>query len=583
MAVVHGGRKQPPRDSCGSGCFVPIRRLLQNGSSSLSGSTRNLRGSSSAKELRSSNGKKELTGSSCRIRQGAWAAQSVATLTPLGVGQPGPRAPRLDFTKAHQCRISAAMHHDEDDEEERMLLREEESDDLSTVDIDSVRARLSASMDGTPRGLKDAGRMVLVPLGRPPFADGIGEDEIPGGTYSNDAFGHEMEKIAEEHPSMVVQPDAVRGVSTVEESALEHEPSTLEESALPQMVSQKAVRVHPGFTEHTYRMVFPFEEHFAPHTPHLLTIQPSGTVENDKVLEPKKEKGLITFSYPQNISDEAAALPVPLHQDGNTDGSSAIDGKGRNLCDTAFVWRRGDGTNALVQTWSTNLNETFRKDFEISEGTNPDSTKFLPQAVSEFQEAMARLFGPAADGCPLWFCHKQLVSASPAVVGFSEDVLAYVSERPELMRELSIASIDIEGLGFVADGTNGNGEKFEKHFRVTPGEECVLYRKTGWSTMGCSKPLRQFICDAKLHELPNVLASTVFEETPQEALQEVPQEAPQEAPQEVPQEAPQEAPREALQEEAPQASSQEPPQEYCRRHRKRHHRHLHVSHRRSHH
>jgi len=232
---------------------------------------------------------------------------------------------------------------------------------------------------------------------------------------------------------------------------------------------------------------------------------PSGTVENEKLLEPKEEKGLITFAYLQNISDEAAELPVPQPQDSNVDGSSAMDGKGCKLCETPFVWCREDGTKALVQTWPTNLNETFRKDFEISEGVNPDSTKFLPQALSEFKEAMVKLFGPAANSYPVWFCHKKLTSASPAVVGFSEHVLAHVSERPELMHELSIASIDVGGLGFVADGTNGKGEKFEKHFRLTAGEECVLYRKTGWDTMGCMKSLHQFLRDAELHELPTMV------------------------------------------------------------------------------
>jgi len=230
-------------------------------------------------------------------------------------------------------------------------------------------------------------------------------------------------------------------------------------------------------------------------------------LKTKKKLEPKEEKGLITFAYPQNISHEAAELPLPQPQDGNVDSSCAMDGKGRKLRETPFVWRREDGTNALVQTWPTNINEKFCKDFEISEGVNPDSTKFLPQAVSEFKEAMVKLFGLAASSCPVWFCHKQLTSASPAVVGFSEHVLAHVSEHPELIRELSIASIDTEGLGFVADGSNGKGEKFEKHFRLTPGEECVLYRKTGWDTMGCTKPLHQFLSDAELHERTTVAQS----------------------------------------------------------------------------
>merc|ERR1719479_174221 len=117
---------------------------------------------------------------------------------------------------------------------------------------------------------------------------------------------------------------------------------------------------------------------------------------------------------------------------------------------------------------------------------------------------MVQLFGAAATNCPIWFCHKKLASTSPAVVGFGQEVLAHLKEHPELMREMAIASIDSDGLGFVADGTNGKGQKFEKPFRLTPGEQCVVYRKTGWDTMGSIKPLHQFLSDAELHEPPTL-------------------------------------------------------------------------------
>ena len=241
-----------------------------------------------------------------------------------------------------------------------------------------------------------------------------------------------------------------------------------------------AVRVYHGFTEHTYRLVFPFEDRFAPDKPHLFTIVPSGIVENSKVLEPQKEKGLIAFAYPQSIADELTWLPVGQQPGSTVESSAAKNGNNNCLRDTAFIWRRQDNTNALVQTWPTNLNEKFRQDFEISEGPNPDSAKFQHQAVSEFKEAMVKLFGPTAASCPILFCHKQLASTSPAVVGLGEEVLAHIKEHPDLMRELAIASIDSDSLGFVADGTNGKGQKFEKHFRLTPREKCVVYRKVGW-------------------------------------------------------------------------------------------------------
>jgi len=265
-------------------------------------------------------------------------------------------------------------------------------------------------------------------------------------------------------------------------------------------LGMEAVHVYRGFTEHTHRLVFPFEDKFAPNTPQLFTILPSGVVENSKVLEPKKEKGLIAFTYPQSISDEFTGLPVGQQLGSNVDTSTAKNQSNPFLRDTVFVWRRQDGTNALVQTWATNLNEKFRQDFEISEGVNPDSAKFQPEAVSEFQEAMVRLFGPAAASCPIWFCHKKLESTSPAVVGLGKEVLAHIKENPDLMRELAIASIDGDGQGFVADGTDGKGQKFEKQFRLAPGEQCVVYRKTGWDTMGCTKPLDLFLQEAEFHE-----------------------------------------------------------------------------------
>jgi len=221
-------------------------------------------------------------------------------------------------------------------------------------------------------------------------------------------------------------------------------------------------------------------------------------------LRPQKEDALIAFTYPQNISDELADSPVSYKADGSADDNVPMDSSPQILRDTAFVWRREDGTNALVQTWPTTLNENFRKTFGIFEGTNPESEKFMPQAVSEFQEAMVRLFGPTAAKCPILFCHKKTVNSSPAVVGVGEEVLAHVKRHPELMHELAILSIDNEGLGFVADGTSGDGTKFEKHFTLTPGEQSVVYRKAGWDTMGCIKPLHQFLRDAELHETPTV-------------------------------------------------------------------------------
>merc|ERR1711933_618863 len=113
---------------------------------------------------------------------------------------------------------------------------------------------------------------------------------------------------------------------------------------------------------------------------------------------------------------------------------------------------------------------------------------------------MVRLFGPAAADRPILFCHNKTENTSPAVVGTSEEVLSHLIENPELMRKLAIHSVDKEALSFVSDGTDGDGNNFEKQFTMTEGEQCVVYRKMGWETMGCSKPLQQFLRDAEFHQ-----------------------------------------------------------------------------------
>jgi len=268
--------------------------------------------------------------------------------------------------------------------------------------------------------------------------------------------------------------------------------------------TSKEVCIYKGFTEHAWRLVFPYEDHFAPNAPRVLTVMPSGVIETNEVLKPQKEDALIAFVYPQSISDELADSPVSIKTDEGKDDGLPAKGSPCVLRETAFVWRRDDGTNALVQTWPTELNEKFRKTFEISQGVNPDSEKFQPQAVAEFQESMVRLFGPTAKERPIWYCHKVTVNASPAVTGITENVLAHIKEHSELMHELAILSVDSDGLGFVADGTSGDGSKFEQHFTLTAGEHCVVYKKVGWDTMGCTKPLHQFLRDADLREPPTV-------------------------------------------------------------------------------
>merc|ERR1719362_1565869 len=108
----------------------------------------------------------------------------------------------------------------------------------------------------------------------------------------------------------------------------------------------KEVSIHEGFAEQAYRLVFMFEDHFAPDAPRALAGMPSGVIETNDIRKPHKEDGLIAFTYPQSISDELAGSPVSV-KTVEDDGFPA-DNSPRILRETAFVWRRDDGSNALV-------------------------------------------------------------------------------------------------------------------------------------------------------------------------------------------------------------------------------------------
>merc|ERR1719235_2694744 len=109
--------------------------------------------------------------------------------------------------------------------------------------------------------------------------------------------------------------------------------------------------------EHAYRLLYPYEDRFS-EGQHLLTIVPGGNIENDKVLKPGKDQALFCYPYPQSMPEE----------------------KANEFLESPFVWKRTDGSYALVQTWSTRYNDDFRKNFKISQ-SNPDASKFEMQAV----------------------------------------------------------------------------------------------------------------------------------------------------------------------------------------------------------
>jgi len=200
--------------------------------------------------------------------------------------------------------------------------------------------------------------------------------------------------------------------------------------------------VYDGFVEHAYRLVFPYEEHFAPHEPHLFTLLPSGVVEK-KDLSPKAEKGLIAYPYPQTIESEK----VPEQVRG-----------------TPFVWERADGTLGLMQTWPTSYNAKFKSDFEIAT-SNPDPSKFDERGAADFKQTCSALFGErATERTPILYCHRASSNGRRVYVGDAATLLHYLRVRPEVAKELSIESLTSDG--FVANVVDGKGKTSTKAFMM---------------------------------------------------------------------------------------------------------------------
>ena len=233
-------------------------------------------------------------------------------------------------------------------------------------------------------------------------------------------------------------------------------------------------KIYGGFVEHAYRLVFPFEQHFA-QSPQLLTILPSGVVENRKVLEPKAEKGLIAYTYPQTIASEVATA---------------------EFLETPFVWKRDDGSLALMQTWPTSYNAKFKADFEITT-SNPDPQKYIPQAVEEFGKVCTELFGaPAAEPPQILYCHRAAANDLPVYVGTRATLIGFLRRNPSAVEQLNLAEVTDDG--FVTNVVDGKGNKSTKDFAMAEGEEYALYTKLGWQTMACVTPIHQFMPDREL-------------------------------------------------------------------------------------
>jgi len=233
------------------------------------------------------------------------------------------------------------------------------------------------------------------------------------------------------------------------------------------------VSSYQGFTEDAYRLVFDFQDKYKT-APRLLTILPDGTIENEKDLNPIKEKGLIAYAYPQTTTEVVA----------------------RKHTKSPFVRERENGSYALVQTWPTNYNDKFRADFS-PKTTNPSPSQFIPQAVEEFKETVVQLFGAGAKSHDILYCHKKTINSKLVYIGTVVALRSFLKANPSVVQELDIT--ELTETGFVCQAVNQRNEKRPLKFSFASSDTmCALYTMQGWEVMACITPLDQFVENRQL-------------------------------------------------------------------------------------
>jgi len=246
------------------------------------------------------------------------------------------------------------------------------------------------------------------------------------------------------------------------------------------------VKKFKGFKEHAYRLVFPFEDTFQGITPDLLTILPSGVIENSKKLEAEPERGLIAYTHAQFVEASVAQKVVEV------DTESVW--KAKAYSETPFVKMSG-GKYSLVQTWPTRFNDKFKQDFHPTE-TTTDNVHFEPAAVEAFRTCMETLFGAGATNkAKIQYCHKVTLNNFACYVGLTEALKDHLQKNQAEMTEVGIKEWMEDG--FVSFGEDGKKKPVEKPFKMEKNTQYVIYKKVGWETMGCCKTLEQFVKESE--------------------------------------------------------------------------------------
>jgi len=224
------------------------------------------------------------------------------------------------------------------------------------------------------------------------------------------------------------------------------------------------------------------------------TVMPDGSIEMDKTFQPQKGRGLQTFGHLQTIERKFAGRHV------------------RRPGGHPFIHHEDCADNSvdfpLVQTWTVNINQSFRDQFDILQ---EDELNFQGQtaggfhtdAIHAFRNSMVKLFGSAqVDRWPMLHCKMKKEKVNPFLVFVGpQNALQGFIDNPDVQEYFSITAKD----NFFRAWSKSKGKWFPRSQKFewsneNQDEMTVLYTRDGGSVMTSMMKRREFEREKTLGE-----------------------------------------------------------------------------------
>lgn len=151
----------------------------------------------------------------------------------------------------------------------------------------------------------------------------------------------------------------------------------------------------------------------------------------------------------------------------------------------------------MVQMWTINYNDEFRTAFrETTENPNPD--KFKPQAVENLYKTVVGLWGEAAREEKVKYCVKTTQNIDRVYVGTGDQFKALFNVKG-IKESIGITQVTEDEIIVETIDKKGHRGAHTWPYGKHPEVQQVLYKRKGFTSFMCLKPLSQFEAECTLH------------------------------------------------------------------------------------